>query len=167
MGERSIEKSGSIGNGRRSDEQASEAVKCTLPMKADIDLNIGRKTFASGLLPELIAALRRIGPGDLVAVAGDDESIGPDLETWCRFTGNSLVEGPDENGRHGGFSAAERWQRPLQTIGPWAHGFGSIGILTAISDVTTVACAPRPPHPDASWGLGVCSASFAKGRSLA
>jgi len=61
-------------------------------MKADIDLDIGRKTFASGLLPELITVLRRSQAGDLVAVVGDDESIGPELETWCRFTGNPLLE---------------------------------------------------------------------------
>jgi Radical SAM superfamily/4Fe-4S single cluster domain len=67
-------------------------------MKADIDLEVGQKTFASGLLPELIAALRRSRPGDLVAVVGD-ESIGPGLETWCRFTGNSLLEGTVEGGR--------------------------------------------------------------------
>jgi pyruvate-formate lyase-activating enzyme len=68
-------------------------------MKADIDLDIGRKTFASGLLPELIAVLRRSAPGALVAVAGEDESIGPELETWCRFTGNTLLEANKEKGR--------------------------------------------------------------------
>src|SRR6516165_6130215 len=68
-------------------------------MKADIDLDIGRKTFASGLLPELIAALGRSRPGDLVAVVGDEQSIGSELETWCRFTGNPLLEGAVENGR--------------------------------------------------------------------
>ena len=68
-------------------------------MKADIDLEIGRKTFASGLLRELIAVLRRSRPGDLVAVTGDEESIGPGLETWCRFTGNSLLEATVEEGR--------------------------------------------------------------------
>jgi organic radical activating enzyme len=68
-------------------------------MKANIHLDIGRKTFASGLLPELIAVLRRTRPGDLVAVVGDEQSIGPELETWCRFTGNSLVEAKVENGR--------------------------------------------------------------------
>ena len=61
-------------------------------MKADIELDIGRKTFASGLVAELITVLRRSQPGDLVAVVGDDESIGPELETWCRFTGNPLLE---------------------------------------------------------------------------
>src|ERR1700730_945048 len=68
-------------------------------MRADVNLDIGRKTFASGLLPELIAVLRRSRPGDLVAVVGDDESIGPELETWCRFTGNSLLEATVEKGR--------------------------------------------------------------------
>ena len=68
-------------------------------MKADIELDIGLKTFASGLLPELIAVVRRSGPGDLIAVVGDEESVGPELETWCRFTGNALVETTVEQGR--------------------------------------------------------------------
>jgi organic radical activating enzyme/TusA-related sulfurtransferase len=68
-------------------------------MKADIDLDVRRKTFASGLLPELIAALRRSRPGDLVAVVGDDASLGTELETWCRFTGNPLQEATTEGGR--------------------------------------------------------------------
>lgn len=68
-------------------------------MKADIDLHVNEKTFASGLLPELIDVLRRSRPGDLVAVIGDDESVGPELETWCRFTGNPLLETTIEKGR--------------------------------------------------------------------
>ena len=68
-------------------------------MKADIDLDIGGKTFASGLLPELIAVLRNAQPGALVGVVGDKASIGPELETWCRFTGNSLLETTAENDR--------------------------------------------------------------------
>jgi pyruvate-formate lyase-activating enzyme len=68
-------------------------------MKADIDLDVGQKAFASGLLPELIAALRRSRPGELVAVVGDEESIGAELETWCRFTGNTLVEATVTAGR--------------------------------------------------------------------
>jgi organic radical activating enzyme len=68
-------------------------------MKADIDLDIKRMTFADGLLPELIAVLRRSRPGDLVAVIGDQTSIGPELESWCRFTGNPLVEATVEGGR--------------------------------------------------------------------
>ena len=68
-------------------------------MRADVDLEIGRKTFASGLLPELISVLRRSRLGDLVAVLGDEQSVGPELETWCRFTGNPLLETTAENGR--------------------------------------------------------------------
>jgi len=68
-------------------------------MKADIDLDIGRKAFASGLLPELIGVLRRCRPGDVIAVIGDEQSIGPELETWCRFTGNPLLESTSESGR--------------------------------------------------------------------
>ena len=68
-------------------------------MRAHVELDIGRKTFASGLLQELVAVLRRSGSGDLVSVVGDDPSIGPDLGTWCRFTGNALLETAVENGR--------------------------------------------------------------------
>jgi len=68
-------------------------------MKANVHLDTGGKTFASGLLLELIAVLRCSRPGDLVAIVGDEESIGPELETWCRFTGNPLVEATVENGR--------------------------------------------------------------------
>src|SRR5579871_4987342 len=88
-------------------------------MKANIELDIGRKTFASGLLPELVAALRRSRPGDLVAVAGDEENIGPELETWCRFTRNPLIEATEENGRRrwvfrcGTVAAASDDNRPV------------------------------------------------------
>jgi hypothetical protein len=68
-------------------------------MRADVDLDIGRKTFGSGLLPELIAVLRRSQAGDLVAVVGDEQSVGPELETWCRFTGNPLLEAITDQGR--------------------------------------------------------------------
>ena len=68
-------------------------------MRADVNLDVGRKTFASGLLPELIDVLRRSRSGDLVAVVGDDESIGAELDRWCRFTGNPLLDATAEQGR--------------------------------------------------------------------
>jgi pyruvate-formate lyase-activating enzyme len=68
-------------------------------MKANINLDAGSKTFSSGLLPELIAALRHSRPGDLVAVLSGQESVGSELETWCRFTGNPLLESSVEKGR--------------------------------------------------------------------
>jgi pyruvate-formate lyase-activating enzyme/TusA-related sulfurtransferase len=69
-------------------------------LRADIELDVGAKTFATGLLIELIAALRRTRPGDLVAVASSEPTVGNDLETWCRFTRNSLVDVTVERDQH-------------------------------------------------------------------
>src|SRR5258707_2188072 len=66
---------------------------------ANVELDAGTRTFASGLLPDLIAALRRSRKGDLVAVISGDPSIGPELEAWCRFTRNSLVDVTVEESR--------------------------------------------------------------------
>ena len=63
-----------------------------MPNKANIELYAGRKSFATGLLPELIGALRQCGPGDLLAVVGSEETLGTELEAWCRFTRNTLVD---------------------------------------------------------------------------
>jgi pyruvate-formate lyase-activating enzyme/TusA-related sulfurtransferase len=68
-------------------------------MKATVEIDAGGKTFATGLLPELIAAVRRAKPGDLLALTSDQPSLGPDLETWCRFTRNSLIGSSIEAGR--------------------------------------------------------------------
>jgi hypothetical protein len=48
-------------------------------MNANIEIDAGHKTFASGLLPDLIAALRRSREGDLVAVISADPRIGPEM----------------------------------------------------------------------------------------
>src|ERR1700730_10896766 len=61
-------------------------------IKANIELDAGVKSFATGLLPELIGALRRCGPGDLLAVISSEETLGAELEAWCRFTRNTLVD---------------------------------------------------------------------------
>ncbi|MGL3108817.1 Rv1681 family radical SAM protein [Bradyrhizobium sp. BR 1432] len=68
-------------------------------MAAKLEFDAGTKTFASGLLADLIDALRRSRKGDLVALISGDSSIGPDLEAWCRFTRNSLVDVAVEQGR--------------------------------------------------------------------
>ena len=69
-----------------------------MQMKAAFELDAGTKTFASGLLPELIDALRRSHPGDLIAIRGE-ANMGADLEAWCRFTRNTLVDTTVESGR--------------------------------------------------------------------
>src|SRR5262249_22803601 len=93
--------------------------KMLLSMKADVELDIGQKTFASGLLPELISALRGRRLGDLVAVRADNEGLGPDLERWCRFTGNALLETSAEGGhtrwvfRYGAATTGDGDRRPV------------------------------------------------------
>jgi hypothetical protein len=67
--------------------------------KATIELDAGVKSFANGLLPDLIAALRRCRPGDLLAVVSSEGDLGADLEIWCRFTRNTLVDKTVEAGR--------------------------------------------------------------------
>jgi pyruvate-formate lyase-activating enzyme/TusA-related sulfurtransferase len=70
-----------------------------MPLTAKFELDAGTRTFATGLLPELIAALRRADPGDLIAVVSREASVGLDLDAWCRFTRNSLVDTSVEDGR--------------------------------------------------------------------
>src|SRR5260370_1962445 len=69
-------------------------------LRSHIELDAGAKTFATGLLIELIAALRCVCPGDLIAVIGSDRTVGTELEAWCRFTRNSLVGVTIEEGRY-------------------------------------------------------------------
>src|SRR6516165_6059348 len=70
-----------------------------MPMKVNFELDAGAKTFASGLLQELIATVRHARAGDLIAVISSEPSVGVDLEAWCRFTRNSLVETEIASGR--------------------------------------------------------------------
>jgi sulfatase maturation enzyme AslB (radical SAM superfamily) len=67
--------------------------------EANIELDAGAKSFATGLLPELIAALRRCRPGDLLAVVSSRADLSADLEVWCRFTRNTLVDTTIDAGR--------------------------------------------------------------------
>src|SRR5215510_5559753 len=61
-------------------------------MRVEIEIDAGTKTFASGLLPDLIDAVRRSRPGNLFSIIGSDPGLSEDLATWCRFTRNALVE---------------------------------------------------------------------------
>src|SRR5579864_6926154 len=88
-------------------------------MNVAIELDAGEKTFASGLLPDLIGLLRRSRKGELVAVTSHDPNLGPELEAWCRFTRNSLIDTQVEAGRtrwvlrHGEAAADLGEERPV------------------------------------------------------
>ena len=62
-------------------------------------LDAGTRTFSSGLLPEVLGALRRCRPGDLLTIVSSVPALAGDMEAWCRFTRNTLVDTAVENGR--------------------------------------------------------------------
>ncbi len=52
-------------------------------------------------LPILLAAreMRKLQPGDLLEVVGDDPAIREDMPVWCERAGHRLVEMEDEEGK--------------------------------------------------------------------
>lgn len=59
---------------------------------ARVEVNAGDRTFASGLLLELLSALRATTAGDLIAITGRDAAaLETDLDAWSRFTGHAIV----------------------------------------------------------------------------
>jgi organic radical activating enzyme len=89
-----------------------------LPTRIDVDA--GERTFATGLLLDLVAALRLTAPGELVGLASAQPSaIAADLGAWSRLTGHAIVATTIEHGRtrwvirHGAIDAADTAARPL------------------------------------------------------
>lgn len=60
-------------------------------MPARYEIGPTTKTFASGLLLDLVAALRGSAGGDLIALTAGDASIEADLQAWSRMTGHAIV----------------------------------------------------------------------------
>ena len=135
---------------------------------ADIELDAGAKTFATGLLIELIAALRRMRPGDLMAVIGSDQTIGTELEAWCRFTRNSLVDVTLKKRRYrwvircGEAPAEADGEATTEATVPLALGFGSTRISIAICAVTIAVCARRLRRHGARLARNGCAESRGK-----
>src|ERR1700751_5991460 len=71
-----------------------------MPIKTELEIDASGKSFGTGLLPELITALRRCRPGDLLAVVSQEAALGVDLELWCRFTRNTLIETTTDSGQN-------------------------------------------------------------------
>lgn len=124
-------------------------------MRANLELHVEQKTFASGLLAELIAAIRRSRPGDLIAITGTEPAVGAELETWCKFTGNPLVESSIETGR-------SRWVIRFGAVDQPAEGNRPIGSriwlytnfdCNLCCDYCCVRSSPRAPRRE----LGLAS----------
>ena len=89
-----------------------------LPVRISIEAN--DRTFASGLLLELVSALRRTAVGELIAVtARNAGAIEADLDAWSRLTGHAIVSRAVDNGRtrwvmrHGSAASRSDDTRPL------------------------------------------------------
>jgi len=78
------------------------------PVRVSVDAN-GR-TFASGLLLDLVSALRQTIPGDLIGLTADP-TIEPDLDAWSRITGHAIVSRTIDHAR-------AHWVLRNGTLGP-------------------------------------------------
>jgi hypothetical protein len=67
-------------------------------LRADVELPIPSKDFASGLLPDLLEGLKRCPAGGLLAITLPFPRLVEDLERWARFTGNAVVGRTEEPG---------------------------------------------------------------------
>lgn len=90
------------------------------PLAARVEVNAGDRTFASGLLLDLVAALRATTAGDLIAVTGRTAAaLESDLDAWSRFTGHAIVARTTDDGgtrwviRHGAAASDSDRARPL------------------------------------------------------
>lgn len=90
-----------------------------MKLKAAVEIEAGAKTFASGVLLELVSAMRSTHSGDLISLTTTLPAVGADLEAWSRLTGNTIVGATEENGatrwviRHGPAPAEHAEERPL------------------------------------------------------
>lgn len=67
-------------------------------MQDAVTIDAGARTFGEGVLPALIATMRRSTSGDLIRVTGTNPGLGGDLDLWCRFTRNAVVAAADTGG---------------------------------------------------------------------
>ena len=89
-------------------------------LTARVELDVADRTFRSGLLLELLSALRRTAPGDLIALTGRNAAaVDADLDAWSSLTGHSIVSRSAADGgtrwviRHGAAVADSGDARPL------------------------------------------------------
>lgn len=91
-----------------------------MQLAARIELNADGRTFASGLLLDLLSALRRTAAGDLIAITGRDAAaVDSDLDAWSRLTGHAIVARTSSGTgtrwviRHGAARVGEQEERAL------------------------------------------------------
>ena len=68
-------------------------------LRHSLEIRAGEKDFSTGLLNDLVEALRALADGELLSLHGPSR-LGPDLDRWARFTGNAIVEVTPEGEIH-------------------------------------------------------------------
>lgn len=136
-------------------------------MKANLEIDVGQKTFSDGLLPELIAALRRSRPGDLMAVVTSKSNLSADFEIWCRLTRNSLIELTVEAGRSRYVIRCGEVMPEPEAAQLSAHASGCTRTSIATFGAATAACDPRQGLSAGRSASRACGGSQAKRRSSA
>ena len=68
-------------------------------LRHSLEIRAGEKDFSTGLLNDLVEALRGLADGELLSLHGPSR-LGPDLDRWARFTGNAIVEVTPEGEIH-------------------------------------------------------------------
>jgi pyruvate-formate lyase-activating enzyme len=69
-----------------------QSLKVELKVEPDLELDAGDRTFASGLLLDLVSALQRAADGDLFALTSrNPAAIETDLQSWSRLTGHAII----------------------------------------------------------------------------
>jgi tRNA 2-thiouridine synthesizing protein A len=72
-------------------------------------------------LPILLSAreMRKLHPGDLLEIVGDDPGIREDMPVWCERAGHRLLELVEEGGRIRSLvEKGELRRRPMDPTGP-------------------------------------------------
>ncbi len=70
-------------------------------VEPNVEIIAGGRTFRSGLLVEIVRGLRRVAPGEVLAIVGPP-GLDADLRAWSALTGHVIVE-------DGPYHGQQRW----------------------------------------------------------
>jgi TusA-related sulfurtransferase len=127
-----------------SDDRTDEAHRAAV-----IALEGGSLAVGGGLLALLRPAIRRLGPGGMVALLSDARTVAEDLPSWCRIEGHEYLGATPV--------AGGRWRHLIarRTGGPELNAAGSSGFDRAAPPRTAdlITRHPLPERADPHTGF--------------
>ncbi len=85
------------------------------PYAADASFDGGELDCGSGLLLLIRRHIDPLAPGQLLEIRSRESSVGDDLPSWCRMTGNELVHHAVRGGEHSFLVAKGAFAPPATT----------------------------------------------------